>query len=556
MNSCSLRDLLRLALPPGTRLLTPKRGLRQPISYAVSLRVTPPAFPALRGGELVLLSLKEALALDEHLTLPNIVARLGEVRVGAIAYIGPLDAAAIAAATTWDLPLLQLPDGSNLKAAERDVLYLIDNPELQIERRAAQLYHALTLQVAGGAGIEALLTTIHEATDRPVAFYSAAGELLYQLGTQSSKELFHELRPAKLADASLNGHPFIVKRVGQSTTTLGYLALSGSSLDQWDDTAAGQAAAALHLELAKQQAVESVEARVGGEFLQSIISGGPTNLIALQEQAAELGYNLHQPHAALLIASADGTLSAANIRDRLQALLRRQHLTAPHVLYDQHVLCLLPTDEQLEQAWQIVRLLADELAISAGISQPASTIGEWQRAYSEASQTLALGQHLFGPYSLVAFRDLHIYRLLFELRSSPELWSFYHATLGTLIEYDRDHRAALIETLEAYFAAQGNLIQASERLHIHRNTLLYRLRRISQLNGINLECAEEMLALQVALKAHRVLHTQREPPVVRPGAPPDRSLFVTEQPTDPASGLDRRVSPSEIAASRNGSAST
>ncbi|MBV9788283.1 MAG: helix-turn-helix domain-containing protein [Chloroflexi bacterium] len=547
MNSCSIRDLLRLALPPGTRLLTPKRGLRQPISYALSLRVTPPAFPTLRGGELVLLSLQEALALDESLTLPNIVARLGEVRVGAIAYVGAPDTAAIAAATTLDLPLLQLPDGVHLKAVERDALYLINSPDLQIERRAAQFYHALTLQVASGTGIEALLTTIQAATDRPVALYNPAGDLLYQLGTQSSKELFHDLRPATLIDANLSGHPFIVKGIGQSATILGYLALAGSNLDLWDDTAAGQAAAALHLELAKQQAVESVEARLGGEFLQSIISGSPTNLVALQEQAAELGYNLHQPHAAILIASADGKLSADKLRDRLQALLRREQMSAPHVLYDQTVLCLLPTDEQLEQAWKIVRLLADELTISAGISQPATTIGEWQRRYNEATQTLALGRHLFGPYSLTAFRDLHIYRLLFELRASPELWSFYHATLGTLIEYDREHRSALIETLEAYFAVQGNLIQASERLHIHRNTLLYRLRRISQLNGINLECAEEMLALQVALKAHRVLHTMREPPADQ------RGIAAAAQPTASSFGRERLGALSELVMPRNGS---
>jgi sugar diacid utilization regulator len=185
--------------------------------------------------------------------------------------------------------------------------------------------------------------------------------------------------------------------------------------------------------------------------------------------------------------------------------------------------------------------------------QPATTIGDWQRSYHEAVQTLALGQRLFGPYSLTAFRDLHIYRLLFELRFSPELWRFYHATLGTLIEYDREHRSALIETLEAYFATQGNLMQASERLHIHRNTLLYRLRRISQLNGINLECAEEMLALQVALKAHRVLHTMPEPPSVKPGSATERAIAAPDQPATSSFGFERFSALSEIVVPRNGS---
>jgi len=106
---------------------------------------------------------------------------------------------------------------------------------------------------------------------------------------------------------------------------------------------------------------------------------------------------------------------------------------------------------------------------------------------------------------MTMYGDLRVYRLLFELRSSPELWSFYQTTLGALVEYDRRHNAALLETLEGYFAAGGNLSQASEQLRIHRNTLLYRLRRIAQISGAELERPEDMLALQVALKAHRVL---------------------------------------------------
>ena len=93
------------------------------------------------------------------------------------------------------------------------------------------------------------------------------------------------------------------------------------------------------------------------------------------------------------------------------------------------------------------------------------------------------------------------------LRESPELWEFYRATLASLAEYDRLQDAELLKTLEAFFANLTNLTRTAQALHVHRNTLLYRLGRIAEISGLDLEDAEDRLALWLALKAHRVLLT-------------------------------------------------
>ncbi len=511
MNSCTIRDVLRLALPVGTRLLTGELGLTRLVHRAASLRATLPAFPSLQGGELVLLSTEEALALDERLTLTSIITRLASVPIGAIAAAGAIDERAVEAALAADLPLLRLPAGTAPRDVERDIHYLFDNREWQIERRAAQLYSELTRQIAAAAGVEAVLRTVGEATGRAVAFYDAAGALRMKSGVEPAVS-FEELRPREYAQAKLNGHPALVKGIGNASGAqpLGYVALGGAALDSWDDLAAAQAAAALLLEMAKQQAVQAVETRVGGELLHSIVSGTPADLLALRKRASELGYDLQQPHVALLLASADSSITAGTIRDRLQQELRQQHIAAPHVLREDAVLCLLPVGKDSDQPASVARVVAAALPIDAGLSTPAPNAAGWQRACAEAEEALALGRLLFGSRSLTFFRDLHVYRLLFELRFSPELRSFYDATLGALIEYDQRHQATLLPTLDVYFASHGNLSQASERLLIHRNTLLYRLRRIGQIAGVDMEHAEDMLSLQVALKAHRVLGAANE----------------------------------------------
>ena len=53
--------------------------------------------------------------------------------------------------------------------------------------------------------------------------------------------------------------------------------------------------------------------------------------------------------------------------------------------------------------------------------------------------------------------------------------------LGPLLDYDERNRAEMIKTLEAFFACHGNLSKTAEKLIVHRNTLLYRMKnRVEQ----------------------------------------------------------------------------
>jgi PucR family transcriptional regulator, purine catabolism regulatory protein len=384
------------------------------------------------------------------------------------------------------------------------VLLLLDRPEMQIERRADQLYGELTQQVARGAGIEAVLCTVHEVTGRAVAYYDAGRELRMQYGSDPAPAIFAGLRPQ--AGRQVSGRDtLIIRAIGNGMHALGFIALGGTTIDLWDELAADRAAAALALELSKLRAVQAVEARAGGDLLRGLLDGAPLDMSILHQQAADMGYDLSRSHVAILMAPSDVATTTDLLRQRLQHELQSQQTTAPFVQYENTVLCLYPDDEQLAGTNKLLGPLSNDLRIGAGISAPASTAAGWQQAYTEAQQALALGRQLFGPDSVTAFSDLHVYRLLAELRASPSLASFHHSILGPLVEYDRRHNSALLDTLEVYFAARCNLREAAERLEIHRNTLLYRLRRISQIGHVDLERTENVLALQIALKAHRIL---------------------------------------------------
>jgi purine catabolism regulator len=77
---------------------------------------------------------------------------------------------------------------------------------------------------------------------------------------------------------------------------------------------------------------------------------------------------------------------------------------------------------------------------------------------------------------------------------------FATQVIGPLIKYDSDHRGSLVQTLEAYFNHHGNISRTTESLFVHRNTLLYRMERIQELTGQDLNNADMRLALHLSLK--------------------------------------------------------
>jgi PucR family transcriptional regulator, purine catabolism regulatory protein len=146
---------------------------------------------------------------------------------------------------------------------------------------------------------------------------------------------------------------------------------------------------------------------------------------------------------------------------------------------------------------------------SAGVGRPNTGLTGMQRSFAEAEQAVRAGERLFGAGQTVALGDLGAYRLLAQLQGTSELHSFQQETLGGLIDYDSRTNSQLLPTLEAFFTANGNLSKTADVLFVHRNTLMYRLKRIEELTGVSLDDPETRFDLQLALKMHHVAQRAR-----------------------------------------------
>jgi purine catabolism regulator len=233
------------------------------------------------------------------------------------------------------------------------------------------------------------------------------------------------------------------------------------------------------------------------------------------QRGQDLGYDLKQAYVAVLchLPESSGAV-LSRLLSSIQSELSRRGVAAPLLRRENGILCMLPIEESTPEPRELAetlheRLTADYTDMTLALGTPAPTLADWTNTLREAEQALSLGLQIFGSNRVLAFGDLGVYRLLVLLRDAPEMWAFYRETLASLVAYDQKQGSELLKTLDAFFKHLGNLRATSNALHVHRNTLLYRLERIEQISGIDLGKAESYFALWLALQAHRVLSAQK-----------------------------------------------
>jgi sugar diacid utilization regulator len=135
-----------------------------------------------------------------------------------------------------------------------------------------------------------------------------------------------------------------------------------------------------------------------------------------------------------------------------------------------------------------------------GIGGTCRDPGEIARSYAQAQRTTQTLQRLGRPGTVSAFADLGILRLLLQVPDLAELRSFAADVLGKLSMHEHEHKSEYLTTLACYFRENNSPQRASRILHVHPNTVAYRVKRIEEITGLRLDNYTDRLIAQVALE--------------------------------------------------------
>ncbi|MBR2561062.1 MAG: helix-turn-helix domain-containing protein [Eubacterium sp.] len=183
-------------------------------------------------------------------------------------------------------------------------------------------------------------------------------------------------------------------------------------------------------------------------------------------------------------------------------LCKELNLTFPNVLailHQQYICVLYNLSEKKNkgQALQELTLFLKSNNCSAGCSTPFIDFSEIRYRYREA--VYAAGHNSDALHTLFFFDEAALSCALEEIRDHMTV-NLIHPSVLSLLDYDRIHHTEFARTLQTYLMKERSQSRTAEALHLHRNTLTYRLQRIRELLNCDLDNDDTRLHLLLSFR--------------------------------------------------------
>jgi sugar diacid utilization regulator len=320
-----------------------------------------------------------------------------------------------------------------------------------------------------------------------------------------------------------------------------WIDLEGGSLRPEDVVLLYWARRVLEAELGKERIRLETELGARGDFVDDLVSGHYGSVELLLQRARYLGADLAQGALVMVVDIDDFAHYLARRRPKepaIQELKRRladavrlqtRQLFSNFLLgprSDNVILFLgcaegedpeeLPEKAQLlaKGVQRYVKGLLPDLTVSVGIGGFKQDPAQLPEAYYEAGVALEIGRRIHGPSSVSTFGKTGTYKLLFRvLQENPEeLEAFYGETLEPVVHYDSRYGTELVQTLITYLGNDASTVRTAGDLFAHRHTIRYRLDRVSELTGFDVDRSEDRERLTLGIKAMQLLGRVPERP--------------------------------------------
>ena len=232
--------------------------------------------------------------------------------------------------------------------------------------------------------------------------------------------------------------------------------------------------------------------RLQSEIVNILISEEPFNESWLEERAGFQGYDLNIPRTVIVLKLYEelGTMNQKLINN-IQFELGKQDLTG--LTFNNEIVILKAGQHSEKNA--VLKRIADlsRKKATVAMGKTSAHISGLKSSFRQAQQLAVLGPRLQPDDDYYSYENnwLEVELSMLGLKDADTL-SFY----DRLVEQDK--KGELAHTLDVFMKEGGDLGKIADHLFIHRNTLRYRLDKITEITGRDPRNVKMMLELYVA----------------------------------------------------------
>jgi purine catabolism regulator len=250
------------------------------------------------------------------------------------------------------------------------------------------------------------------------------------------------------------------------------------------------------------------ETRNQTELLLEVLEGRWRDADDIQQRAQRLGISFSTAQQMIIVDYGAKAREAKNLHHNVARILQRAGMQATVIIVDNGLVCLVPAEG--ERLSKIKRQITDDLAHYLGAepillaSGVCRALADYPAAWERCRRLIEIARS-FGRSGPISDQDFGPIPIFVAAVGGEDIRTFVNDSVGAMLAHDRKHQTPYLETLTAYLRESCRSQACADAMGVHVTTLRYRLARIQELFGIDVETPERRFATELAIHLQRVI---------------------------------------------------
>ncbi|WP_411682011.1 PucR family transcriptional regulator [Clostridium thailandense] len=236
-------------------------------------------------------------------------------------------------------------------------------------------------------------------------------------------------------------------------------------------------------------------------FIEDLLDGNIKDNEVIEERVKYLDLNLKENLYVLTIALShfnEENTPIIQIKDYLEYIIS----DSKSIIYKNYIVMLISRRRKnllFEEDFKTLKRFLYDNKLFGGLSRCFTKLVELQKHFVQSLKAVNLGIRMHSKKTLFIYDNYTVYHMM-ENHSAEELKTFCHPSLLTLMEYDKQNNTTYLESLYTYISRDRNKVESADLLHIHRNTMSYRISKIKEIIDVDLDDRDLIFHLSLSFK--------------------------------------------------------
>jgi len=259
---------------------------------------------------------------------------------------------------------------------------------------------------------------------------------------------------------------------------------------------------AISAEMQKNKFLHYTRGLLYEELIVEIIEGRDSSASPITERAKSLGVGMKK-YIYVVTIDIKGfdaeKYSLSYMRDYLEKMISGSKA----LIYSDHIVIIASCAREsgfVDTELAGLRSFIAEYNMRGGVSRGFLRLEDLGEHYRQSLEALSIGARMGDGAHLHLYDDYAVYHIAKACSQVADLRVFCQPKLDTLMEYDKEHNTSFTNSLYAYLKHSRNITETAKALHLHRNSMIYHLKRIEEILGFSLTDSDTLLHIELSFR--------------------------------------------------------